>query len=160
MNNFITRIVLAVVLFTTAVTSVYSQETTKVEDAVNKLVNKYDGKDEVNCVTVAKGSGLELVKMALNKELGKSFMKGVKSITIIDYTDASKETCEALRKDLDTFLVLLNEFNLNNEKQFADNDYIRCFATEESGVLSDFVIALENDKSKTVMHMAGKIIIE
>ena len=137
-----------------------AQQPSEVEKIVGEVVKKYDGKPGITCFTVAKGSGLELVKMALNKELGKSFMKGVKSITIIDYTDASKETCEALRKDLDTFLVLLNEFNLNNEKQFADNDYIRCFATEESGVLSDFVIALENDKSKTVMHMAGKIIIE
>lgn len=33
-------------------------------------------------------------------------------------------------------------------------------ASEESGVLSDFVVALENDKSKMFMYMAGKIIIE
>ena len=160
MNVFLKKLVFIAALFLMAFNTVYSQELSKVEEAVNELIRKYDGKDEVNCMTVTKGSGLEFIKMALNKEFGRSFMKGVKSITIIDYTDASKVTCEALRKDLDNFLVLLKEFKLNKEKQFADNDYIRCFAAEDSGVLSDFVIALENDESKTVMYMAGKIIIE
>ena len=160
MNVFLKKLVFIAALFLMAFNTVYSQELSKVEEAVNELIRKYDGKDEVNCVTVAKGSGLELIKIALNKELGRSFMKGVKSITIIDYSDASNETCAAIRKDLDSFLVHLKEFNLSKEKQFSYNDYLRCFAAEASGELSDFVIAIENDKSKTVMYMAGKIIIE
>ena len=83
------------------------------------------------------------------------------SITLIEYSEASEETCIALRKDLDAFMAHLKEFDVSKEKEFADNDYIRCFASEsDSGTLSDFVIALENDKSKMVMYMAGKIKVE
>lgn len=160
MNRFIIRTALVVAaLFFCAVIS-QAQETSGVETAVKEIVKKYDGKDKVNCMSIVKGGGLELVKMALNKEFGKSFMKGVTSITIIDYSDASEATCAALRKELEVFSSLLQEFNLNEEKQFSDNDYIKCFASENSGVLSDFVVALESDKSKTIMYMAGKIIVE
>lgn len=159
MNRFIIRTALVAALFFCAVIS-QAQETSGVETAVKEIVKKYDGKDKVNCMSIVKGGGLELVKMALNKEFGKSFMKGVTSITIIDYSDASETTCAALRKELEVFSSLLQEFNLNEEKQFSDNDYIKCFASENSGVLSDFVVALESDKSKTVMYMAGKIIVE
>jgi hypothetical protein len=159
MNRFIIRTALVATLFFCAVIS-QAQETSGVETAVKEIVKKYDGKDKVNCMSIVKGGGLELVKMALNKEFGKSFMKGVTSITIIDYSDASEATCAALRMELEVFSSLLQEFNLNEEKQFSDNDYIKCFASENSGVLSDFVVALESDKSKTVMYMAGKIIVE
>ena len=159
MNRFIIRTALVAALFFCAVIS-QAQETSGVETAVKEIVKKYDGKDKVNCMSIVKGGGLELVKMALNKEFGKSFMKGVTSITIIDYSDASEATCEALRKELEVFSSLLQEFNLNEEKQFSDNDYIKCFASENSGVLSDFVVALESDKSKTIMYMAGKITVE
>ena len=66
-----------------------------------------------------------------------------------------------IRKDLDVFQSLLSEFDVSEEKQFSDNDYIRCFATEtDSKTISDFVMALEGDKSKVVMYMAGKIVVD
>lgn len=112
-------------------------------------------------MTVVKGGGLEMLKMMFNKEFGKEFMRGVTSITLIEYSDASEETCTTLHKDLDVFLSLLQEFDVSKEKQFADNDYIRCFASAtESDTLSDFVIALENDESKMIMYMAGKIVFK
>ena len=46
------------------------------------------------------------------------------------------------------------------EEEFSDNNYVRCFASvSDDKVLSDFVIALEDDKSKMILHMAGKIIV-
>lgn len=72
----------------------------------------------------------------------------------------AQETCMSLHKDMDVFLTMLEDYNLNDEKEFSDNDYIRCFAAEKNGVLSDFVVAIEQGDSKTLMHMAGKIIIE
>ena len=160
MKQFIIRIALVAAISSMSVLTSFAQEESKVEKAVSEFVKKYECTDGITSMSVAKGSGLELIKLMLNKEFGKSFMKGVKSITIIDYSSASEETCAAVRKDLDVFLSMLQEFNLNGEIQFADNDFIRCFANEDSGTLSDFVIALENGKSKTVMYMAGKIIVE
>lgn len=139
----------------------YAQERLSIEEAVNQLAERYDGTEGVECICVSKGSGLGLVKLMLQKELGRSFMKGVTSITIIEYSEASEETCIALRKELDAFSTLLQEFDISKEKQFADNDYIRSFAAvSEKGTFSDFVIALENKKSKMVMYMAGEIILE
>ena len=141
--------------------STFAQDSSKIEKTVNEIVNKYDGKDQVECIAVTKGNGLELVKMALNKEFGKSFMKGVTSITIINYSDASENTCTALRKELDVFLSLLQEFDLSKEKSFSDNDFVRCFAAvSDSGKLSDFVVAVEQDDSKMVLYMAGEIKVE
>ena len=93
-----------------------AQENTKVQQAVNEIVKKYENTDGVSCMTLVKGGGLELIKTALNKEFGKSFMKGVTSITIIEYSEASKETSASLRKDLDVFQTLLQDFKIGEEK--------------------------------------------
>lgn len=138
----------------------FAQEASKVEKTVDQMVSKYEGVAGVNCMKLVKGHGLEVMKTMLNKEFGRSFMKGVTSITIIDYSAASQETYRALHKDLDIFLTMLEDYNLNDEKEFSDNDYTRCFAAENNGVLSDFVVAIEQGDSKTIMYMAGKIIID
>ena len=66
-----------VLLSMTAMTDSYAQKSDDVEKQVNELVKKYDGKQGITCMKVAKGSGLELLKMALKNEFGKSFLKGV-----------------------------------------------------------------------------------
>ena len=153
---------LLVALVMMSMLSGYAQAPSAVEMEVNKIVKKYENVKGVDCISVTKGSGLELFKMMLNKKFGKSFMKGVTGIVIIDYSDAAEETCMSLRKDLDVFLSLLQEFNIGKEKEFANNDYIRSFASvsSDTGTLSDFVIALENEESKTIMYMAGEIKVE
>ena len=138
----------------------FAQNTSKIEKAVDELVKKYENVKGVDCISVVKGGGLELVKTMLNKQFGKSFMKGVTSITIIDYSDASNEICNAIHADLGVFTSLLQEFNISDVKDFSDNNYIKCFALSESDRLSDFVIALENQSSKTVIYMAGEINLE
>lgn len=137
----------------------YAQEPSQVEKAVDAIVKKYDDIDKVECFMVTKGNGLEMFKILFNKQFGKDFMRGVTSITVINYSDASLETCLALHKDLDAFISLLEEFNLSEEKAFSDNDYVRCFASASSdtGTLSDFVIAIEKEDSKMIMYMAGDI---
>ena len=150
-----------VALFMLTLVNSYAQPTASVERTVKEIVKKHENTKDVTCLTVVKGKGLEMVKMMFNKEFGKDFMKGVRSITIIEYTDASKETCETLHKDLDAFLSLLEEFDVSKEKQFADNNYIRCFASAtDNKSISDFVIAIENDDSKMILYMAGKIVVE
>ena len=137
----------------------YAQSPSRAEQAVTDIVKKYEESTEVTCMTLVKGGGLEMMKMVLNKEFGKDFMKGVTSITIIDYSDASEETCATIHKEMDVFLSLLQEFDVSKKKQFAEYPYLRCFASSsESNTISDFVIALENDKSKMIMYMAGKIV--
>ena len=161
MKNVMRRMVLIVALLMMGFAKGYAVEPSQAGKAIAEIVKKYDGTNGVECVTVVRGRGLEMVKMMFNKQLGKDFMKGVTSITIIEYGDAPEETCLALRKELDAFTALLEEFKFGKEEQ-ADNDYTRCFASvsSEEGTLSDFVFALEDEETKMLMYMAGKIKVE
>ena len=161
MKNAMKRMALLVALCMMAIMAGHAQGTSKVEVKVNELVKKYDNVKGVECMSLVKGRGLEMLKMMFNKEFGKEFMRGVTSITIIDYSDASEEIYLVMHKELEAFVFLLEEFDIGEEKQFADNDYIRSFAqTSDSGTLSDFIIALENKGSKIIMYMAGEIKVE
>lgn len=125
---------------------------------VQKIVERYEEVPGVECVTLVKGGGLDLAKMMFNKQFGKDFMRGVSAITIINYGDASPEVCEALRKELDVFLNVLEEYNLSENKDFSDNNFVRCFAAKAGPqTLCDFVVALEKDDSKSILYMAGTI---
>jgi hypothetical protein len=96
----------------------------------------------------------------LNKEFGKDFMKGVTSINFINYSDASQETCQSLRKELDGFLSLLEEFK-DEDKESTDYEFVRSFALPiDKNTISDFVIAMEDKESKMIIYMAGKIKID
>lgn len=161
MKRFIKYPIVLTVLVFMAFTNCFAQQSASVESTMNEIVKRYETSEGVSCLTVAKGSGLDLVKMMFNKEFGKDFMRGVTSITVIDYSEASEETCATLRNDLDVFLSLLEEFDVSKKEDFADNDYIRCFASSsETNIVSDFVIALEDNGSKMIMYMAGTIKVE
>lgn len=162
MTNLIRRYSLFAVLFIMTIVPGYAQGSSKVEKIVKEIVQKYEGKDGVESISVAKGSGIEMVKAMFNAQFGKSFMKGVTSITIIDYADASEQTCQSIHKDLDSFISLLEEFNLSEEQAFSGNDFIRCFASpsEEAGTISDFVVALEHAETKMLLYMAGTIKVD
>ena len=159
MKGFIKNIILLVALSMITVSTSYAQGASKVDIKVKQLVTKYDDVKGVDCMTVTEGLGLGFIKMMFNKQFGKEFMKGVTAITIIDYSNASEQTCQALHKELDAFLSMLQEFKLDKEKEFANNNFIRCFASSspDNATISDFLVALENNDSKIIMYMAGKI---
>lgn len=162
MKQLMKKIVLLVALCMVAMTVVYAQEKSSVEIKVNELVQKYENVNGVDCITVVKGSGLGMVKTMLNAQFGKDFMKGVTGITIIDYSDASQETCITLRKELDIFKSMLEEFDVEKTNDFTDNEYVRSFAavSDDDPIVSDFIIAVENKDSKMIMYMAGKIKVD
>ena len=151
-------IVLFMALSIISIGVAYAQEPSKIEIKVNELVKKYDDVKGVDCMTVKKGLELKMVKMMFKKQFGKEFMKGVTSITIIDYSDAPQQTCLSLRKEFDVFSSLLQEIKIGEEKDLADIDYIRSFATKkDDNTLSDFIVVSEDKKNKVLMYMAGQI---
>ena len=157
----IRKIALFVALCVMAMVTVSAQEPSKVEVKVNELVKRYENVKGVESLTVTKGGGLGLVKAMFNQQFGKEFMRRVTSITIISYSDAEAAVCESLRKDLDKFISVLEEFDLSGNKDVSEKGYSRCFARRtEAGTLSDFVIAMEQDLHKMVVYMAGEIVVE
>jgi hypothetical protein len=139
----------------------YAQEPTKAEVKMNEIVKKYENVKGVDCTVVTKGRGIGIVKLMLNEQYGKDFMKGVHSITIIEYSEASEETRLALHKDIDSFKTLLEEFNLKENENYANNDYAKSFAAPiNENTISDFLIAIEDKETRMIMYMAGIIKLE
>lgn len=149
------RILCMVALATLTMMSSYAQSVVSVK--VDELVKKYDEVKGVNCITVSKKIGLELFKKKFAKQLGKEFMRGVTGITIIEYSDASEQTCQDFRKELDVFASLLEEFGDKEEEKDPDQDYTRCFGSvsKEDATLSDFLITIEDDEQKMFLYMEG-----
>ena len=155
------RVMLLSLLLTLVSINVYADSAEKIEATVDEIAKKYDGVSGVEVISVTKGNGLEIVKMMFKKQFGKEFMRRVTSITIIGYSDAEAAVCESLRKDLDKFISVLEEFDLSGNKDVSEKGYSRCFARRtEAGTLSDFVIAMEQDLHKMVVYMAGEIVVE
>ena len=155
------KLMLFIIVCMLTLTNGYALNSSEVEAKMNLLVKKYENVKGVDCMSVTRGSGLGLIKTMLNQEFGKDFMKGVTSITIINYTDASQEVCQALRKELDVFLSLLEEFKNKDEKPTDEQEYSRSFARPiDENTISDFVIAMEDKETKMIIYMAGKIKIE
>ena len=140
----------------------YAQGTTEVGKVVADMAAKYENTEGVDCMVVTKGNGLGLVKMALKAQLGKSFLKGVTAMTIIDYSKASEEVCESVKTDANIFLSMLEEIDLTkSEKKIDDSSYLRCFATvNENRTISDFLMLMENKEMKWMIYMEGEIKVE
>ena len=153
--------VLLVAMLVMTIVAGYAQEPSKVEAKVKEIVKQYEDVKGVECFVFAKGSGLGIVKMAFTEQFGKDFMKGVRSITIINYSEASNEVCQALHQELDAFGSLLEEIKPKEDKDSSNKGYSRSFASISNGnTMSDFVIAIEDDESKMMMYMAGDIVVE
>lgn len=131
----------------------------KVNETMMQIVKQYENTEGVESMVLKKGEGLNLIKLMLNKEFGRQFMKGVDAIVIIDYGKAPQEVIDAIHKSLDSFSSLLDEFPLGDETDLSENDYVRCFASinEKEDTLSDFVIAIEDQEDKMLMYMSGEI---
>ena len=158
MKQLLQKIVLIVASFALAMGTAYAQSPSAVEVKIDAIEKKYEDVKGVECMTVKKGLGLSMVKMMFNQQFGKEFMKGVTRITVIEYSEASHQTCQSLHKELDAFSSLLEEAKIGEEKEFEGFDYIRTFAKAvDERTISDFIVAIENKESKMIMYMAGKI---
>lgn len=141
--------------------SSHAADPVKVNAAVDKIIQKYGDKEGVDHHTFVKGEGLEFMKMMLNKEFGRKFMKGVKKIVIIDYAAASAEVCNSMHDDLMVFATLMEEYDLTEMKEYDEKGYVKFFASpNDSGSLAQFLVVVEEEGDKMFMFMDGEIIIE
>ena len=155
------KVILLLALCVMSMVTAYAQEPSQVETKIKEIVKQYDPVKGVDCLIVAKGSGLGLIKVMLNQQFGKDFMKGVTSITVINYSEASQETCLALRNEIEQLATLLQDFKMGDEKEFAEYSYVKSLATiVGENAISDFIVAMESKDVKTIMYMSGKIKVE
>lgn len=161
MKQLMKKIVLLLTLSIMTIGFGYAKTPSKAEVRMKEIVAKYKNVSGVDCTTVEKGSGLGIIKMMLNQQVGKDFMKGITSIIIIDYSEAKEQTCKELNQDIDTFKQMLQEFKSDDDKKSGGKDKTRGFAyVSDDGTISDFLFASEDSESKMLMYMAGKINVE
>lgn len=145
--------------------TISAAESSKVEESVKAIAAEFENVTGVDCMVIQKGDGLALVKAMFNSQFGKKFMKGVTSMVIIDYSEASEEISNALRKKTESFKGVLQELKLD-DKEFEEGEYARVYATindntnEKEASISDFMILLEDKESKMFLYMGGEILID
>lgn len=154
------KIFMIVTLCMMAMATCFAQDSATVQAKVNAIVKKFENTKGVECTTIGKGSGLGLVKMILSAESGSDFTKGVTKIIIIEYSEASQATCDALHQEFDGFKSILDDLSDADDKKeysyFAS--YGKVNADDKS--MSDFIIITEDKDAKMFMYMVGKIKVE
>ena len=158
MKNLKRGLILFIALVFSGGLGAYAQAPSAVAKAMSELEKKYEDTDGVMCVTLTKGSGLGMMKMMLNQELGKSFMRGVTSITFVEYSEASVQVRKALKEDIGVITAQLEEFDRGEKKESAQG-YAN-MSNADSGKISDFIIIIEDDETNMVMYMAGDIVVK
>ena len=162
MKHFIKSLVLLVAMTLFTGVGLHAQEPVSVDGAMNKLVKKYDDTKGVDCIVLTKGLSLSLVKSAMEDQLGKDSMKGVRSMTIIDYSSASAQVCQELYKDLEAVASLLEEFDMSEDER-SKKGTKRCFAgavNPKNGKVSNLLIITDDGRDKMVIYMAGNIAVK
>ena len=162
MKHFIKSLVLLVAMTLFTGVGLHAQEPVSVDGAMHKLVKKYDDTKGVDCIVLTKGLRLALVKSAMEDQLGKDSMKGVRSMTIIDYSSASAQVCQALHKDLEAVTSLLEELETSEDEK-SQKETKRCFAgsvNPKNGKVSNLLIIMEDGRDKMVVYMAGSLAVK
>lgn len=162
MKHFIKSLVLLVAMTLFTGVGLHAQEPVSVDGAMHKLVKKYEDTKGVDCIVLTKGLRLSLVKLAMEDQLGEDSMKGVRSMTIIDYGSASAKVCQALRKDLEAVTSLLEELEMSEDEK-SQKGTKRCFVgavNPKNGKVSNLLVVIEDDSDKMVVYMAGSLVVK
>lgn len=145
------------VLMLTFWLSAAAQPTTSARELVKSMAEKYDGKGGIESMICTKGSGLEMIKMAMRKELGKDFVKGVDIIIIIDYSKADKQTSETISTQIDKLKSGYQQMELS--KEMTEGEHLRNYFNfdDEKEVITDMVMLSEGKEDKYVVYFGGEM---
>ena len=136
-----------------------AEQPVKIEESVKAIAAEFQNATGVECMVIDGGFGLGLIKGLFKSKFGKEFMKDVTSMILIDYSKAANEVAEALRKRLDSFSGVLQEFELK-KGELAEGQYVKCYAKIEEPNLSDMMMIIEEKGSRMYLYMGGKLNID
>lgn len=127
------------------------------KEDVMAFVDKYGETEGFDANTFVKGEGLGLLKSMLNKEFGRSFMRGVDIVTMIDYSKVSPSVSDSIRHDYDRIFSKFNEIEIPDSTK--NNAYVRCFIKRqnEGSDVTDFITITEDKEVKVFFYMGGLI---
>ena len=128
-----------------------------VREKIIELAKKYvDGK-EVESFTFEKGSGLSVVKLALRKEMGKDFLKGIDIMIFISYDEAPAEMAEKVQKEVKEIAKDLISKDAPEDVTEGKKTLTYFDVDEETESIHDMIIIIEDEKTKMLMYMGGTI---
>lgn len=135
-----------------------SAEAQSCRKAMQKFAEKYEDSERITSLVLVKGSGLEMMKLALRKEFAKDVIKGVDMIVLVEYADATESEADAIRSEVETLAKGLEKVEIpEGEKPKANRlgTYIQVSADGKS--ISDMIILIEEGDEKCVMYFGGVI---
>lgn len=137
--------------------SVAAQPAKTGREMLKSLIEQYSETKGVDGMVYAKGTGLEMVKMALRKDFGKGFIKGVDMIIIIDYSNADKNVAEDIRTQTNTLAKDYEQKELPDD--ITEGNYMRNYfkLNDNKDAISDMIILAENAEAKYVIYFGGEM---
>jgi hypothetical protein len=132
-----------------------AQPTSTGRELMRSMVEQYSQTSGVDGMVCTKGNGLEMVKLALRKQFGKEFIKGVEEIVIIDYSKADKQVAEAIRTRSESLSASYEQKEL--PKEIVQDSYMRNFfkLNDSKEIITDMVVLVESAKNRIVIYFGG-----
>lgn len=132
----------------------------KVEESVKQMAVEFENKEGMDCMVIEKGEGLGLIKAMFKQHFGRKFMKGVTSMVMIDYTNATNEVRDLFKSKVAAVANTLKEFDLG-EMDLEEGEYVKSYASSHGeNSVTDFMIMMEDKESMMFLYMGGELIID
>jgi hypothetical protein len=128
------------------------------KDAVMSFMDKYKDVKGFSANTFVKGEGLGIVKAQMGRKMGKTFMKGVTIISMVDYSEAAKEVCDSIHADYGKYFSKFLDVEVPDSSK-KDITYSRTFLMldEDKSAITDFITIFEDKEVKVFLYMGGII---
>jgi hypothetical protein len=128
------------------------------KDDVMSFMDKYKDVKGFSANTFVKGEGLGIVKAQMGRKMGKTFMKGVTIISMVDYSEAAKEVCDSIHADYGKYFSKFLDVEVPDSSK-KDITYSRTFLMldEDKSAITDFITIFEDKEVKVFLYMGGII---
>lgn len=132
------------------------------KDVVMSFLAKYKDVQGFEAQTFVKGEGLGIVKAQMGKKMGKSLMRGVTVITMVDYSEVDSQVCNFIHEDYDQYFSKFTEVDTSDSTKTStetEKPYTRTFINlkEEEKAITDFITVVEDQEFKVFLYMGGVI---
>lgn len=128
------------------------------KDVVMSFLAKYKDVQGFEAQTFVKGEGLGIVKAQMGKKMGKSFLRGVNIITMVEYSEVDSQVCNFIHEDYDLYFSKFTEVDTSDSTE-TEKPYTRTFINlkEEEKAITDFITVIEDKEIKVLLYMGGVI---
>lgn len=128
------------------------------KDDVMSFLAKYQDVKGFESQTFVKGEGLGIVKAQMGKKMGKTFMRGVTIISMVEYSEVAPQVCDSIHADYGKYFSKFLDVEVPDSSK-KDISYSRTFLMleEDKSAITDFITIIEDKEVKVFLYMGGEI---